>query len=289
MTSHCSPLRYPGGKRRLAGFVGRIFEENNLLDGHYAEPYAGGAGLAISLLLTEYASHIHINDISRPIYLFWKAVLSDTDALCQKIFDKKVTAEEWRRQQAVQRRTREHSRVAVAFSTFFLNRTNRSGIIRGGGMIGGCEQKGEWKLDARYNKRELIRRIEVIADYSNRISVSNDDAEKFLEKTSPTMPPKTLIFLDPPYFQQGHRLYENHYSPSDHARLASVVTKQLQRKWLISYDNHPQIRRAYRGCKRLTYSLTYSAGEKYQGSEVMFFSHDLSIPAGGRAKLSSSQ
>lgn len=277
LTRHFSPLRYPGGKGRLSPFVQRIFEENNLIDGHYAEPYAGGAAVGLSLLMLEYASHIHINDISKPVYLFWKAVLEDTDALCKRIRDRRVTPSEWKRQRTIFQNFHDYSRISVAFSMFFLNRTNRSGIIHSGGMIGGNMQTGEWKLDARYNKKELISRIETIAAYSNRISVSNKDAETLL-KTLTTLPTKTLIFLDPPYFRQGQSLYENHYQPEDHIRLAEVFKKKLRRNWIISYDNQPQIRKAYRGCRKLIYSLPYSAARRYEGSEVMFFSPDLAIP-----------
>jgi DNA adenine methylase len=277
LTRHFSPLRYPGGKGRLSPFVQRIFEENNLIDGHYAEPYAGGAAVGLSLLMLEYASHIHINDISKPVYLFWKAVLEDTDALCKRIRDRRVTPSEWKRQRTIFQNFHDYSRISVAFSMFFLNRTNRSGIIHSGGMIGGNMQTGEWKLDARYNKKELISRIETIAAYSNRISVSNKDAETLL-KTLTTLPTKTLIFLDPPYFRQGQSLYENHYQPEDHIRLAEVFKKKLRRNWIISYDNQPQIRKAYRGCRKLIYSLPYSAARRYEGSEVMFFSADLAIP-----------
>lgn len=277
VTRHFSPLRYPGGKGRLSPFVQRIFEDNNLLDGHYVEPYAGGAAVGLSLVMLEYASHIHINDISKPVYLFWKAVLDDTDALCKKIRDKQVTVSEWKRQRSILRNFHDYSRVSVAFSMFFLNRTNRSGIVHSGGMIGGYKQRGEWKLDARYNKRELISRIESIAAYSNRISVSNKDAETFLS-TITSCPTKTLTFLDPPYFRQGQSLYENHYQPADHVRLAGVFQRKLRRSWIISYDNHPQIRKAYRGCQKLVYSLPYSAARRYEGSEIMFFSPDLTIP-----------
>ncbi|MGH9684377.1 MAG: DNA adenine methylase [Candidatus Acidiferrales bacterium] len=277
LTRHFSPLRYPGGKGRLSPFVQRIFEENNLIDGHYAEPYAGGAAVGLSLLMLEYASHIHINDISKPVYLFWKAVVEDTDALCRRIRDRRVTPSEWKRQHSIFRNFHNHSRLSVAFSMFFLNRTNRSGIVHSGGMIGGYKQTGEWKLDARYNRKELISRIERIAAYSNRISLSNKDAETFL-KSLTTLPAKTLIFLDPPYLRQGQSLYENHYQPEDHIRLAGVFKEKLRQNWIISYDNHPQIRKAYRGCKKLVYSLPYSAARRYEGSEVMFFSPDLAIP-----------
>ncbi len=275
---HYSPLRYPGGKGRLAPFVQTLFEGNNLVDGHYVEPYAGGAAVALSLLLLEYASHVYINDISKPVYLFWKAVLEDTDALCRKIRDKEVTPQEWRRQRNILFHSRDHSRLSVAFAFFFLNRTNRSGIIHSGGMIGGNDQTGNWKIDARYNKQDLISRIETIAAYSNRIHVSNKDAEVFLKTTASILPDKSLIFLDPPYFEQGQSLYENHYQPNDHIRLAGMVKKRLRRNWIISYDDHPQIRTAYRGCRKLVYSLPYSAARKYEGSEVMFFSSGLAVP-----------
>ena len=278
MIRHLSPLRYPGGKGRLSGFVRLLFERNQLLDGHYVEPYAGGAAVGLSLLFLEYASQLYLNDISRPVYLFWKAVLEDTDALCRTIWDRKVTIEEWRRQRQVQRSIRQHSRVDVAYSTFFLNRTSRSGIIKGGGVIGGRGQNGEWKLDARYNKRELIGRIETAAMYSNRIQLFNLDAEAFVERILPLLPAKSLIYLDPPYFGQGHRLYENHYSSGDHGRVARFIRAKLRINWMVSYDNHPTIRRAYSDCKRLTYALPYSAGKRHEGSEVIFFNERLVIP-----------
>ncbi len=208
----------------------------------------------------------------------WKAVLDDTDALCKRIRDRLVTVSEWKRQRNILRNFHDYSRVSVAFSMFFLNRTNRSGVVHSGGMIGGYKQTGEWKLDARYNKHELISWIEAIAAYSNRISVSNKDAEAFLKTTAATFPTKTLIFLDPPYFRQGQSLYENHYQPEDHIRLARVFKRKLGRNWIISYDNHREIRKAYRGCQRLVYSLPYSAARRYKGSEVMFFSPHLTIP-----------
>jgi DNA adenine methylase len=276
---HFSPLRYPGGKGRLSPFVQTIFEGNNLMDGHYVEPYAGGAAVGLSLLLLEYASRIYINDISKPVYLFWKAVLDDTDGLCRKIRDERVTPAEWKRQRNILLHYRDHSRLSVAFAMFFLNRTNRSGIIHSGGMIGGNDQTGEWKINARYNKPELIGRIEAIAAYSNRIKLFNRDAETFLKLILPQLPTNSLLYLDPPYFEQGQSLYENHYQPEDHIRLAGVFRKKLRCNWIISYDNHPEIRKAYSGCKKLIYSLPYSASRRYEGSEVMFFSDGLRIPA----------
>lgn len=273
-----SPLRYPGGKGRLSYFLQLLFKENQLSDGHYAEPYAGGAAIALSLLIMEFASTIHINDISKPVYHFWRSALHDTDRLCKLIHDTNVTVDEWKRQRAIFQRPHSHSALQVGFALFFLNRTNRSGIVHTGGVIGGNDQSGAWKIDARYNKTELMRRVNTIAMYRNRIQVTNLDAEKFIADRVNQMPAKSLIFLDPPYFVQGHNLYENHYSARDHIRLAKLVKQRLNRKWIVSYDNHPEIRKAYAGCNKLCYSLSYSAARRYEGSEVMFFSGDLTVP-----------
>ena len=152
-----TPLRYPGGKGRLSQFVADIIQDNGLTGGHYVEPYAGGSAVALSLLMLEYASHVHINDLNRSVHAFWEAVLSDTDRLCARIKSKRISMAEWNRQRAIQADL-DADPLDLAYSTFFLNRTNRSGIILGG-VIGGKNQDGPWKLNARFNKLDLIQRI----------------------------------------------------------------------------------------------------------------------------------
>lgn len=272
-----TPLRYPGGKRKLTKFARLLFEQNGLTGGHYVEPYAGGAGLALSLLLLEYASHIHLNDISRPVYAFWYSVLKQPAALCQMIADCRVTMAEWSRQKAVQDSPQRHGRLKLGFSTFFLNRTNRSGILKGG-VIGGKNQDGPWKLTARFNKGDLITRIETIARYSDRISLHNQDAEEFIREVIPRLPEKTLVYLDPPYYVKGADLYEDHYEHKDHARVSALVGRIKKKPWIVSYDNVPEIRRLYKNYKQIKYGLNYSAQNRYAGSEVMVFSPGLAIP-----------
>jgi DNA adenine methylase len=272
-----SPLRYPGGKGMLANFMKLVIARNGLLDGHYVEVYAGGAGVVWSLLLAEYVQHVHVNDIDRALYAFWTSVLEETDELSRLIRDTKISMPVWRRQRQILNRPTEHSTVQLGFATFFLNRTNRSGII-GGGVIGGQRQTGTWKLDARFNKRDLITRIEKIARYRRRISLSRLDAADFLRQVVPTLPPKTLLYLDPPYYVKGGGLYEHHYHHHDHVLIAGMV-KQLEKPaWVVSYDAAPEILRLYRGFRRQEYDLAYSAQERYAGTEVMFFGPQLRVP-----------
>jgi DNA adenine methylase len=272
-----TPLRYPGGKGKLTDFLKLVFEQNELLDGHYVEPYAGGAGLALTLLLHSYASCIHLNDLNSSIFTFWRIVLDDPEGLCKAIRDVKVSMDEWHKQKAILTNPINHSPLEIAFSTFFLNRANRSGIIWGG-VIGGKNQDGPWKLDARFNKANLISRIEKIALYRSRIRLYNLNAADLISDVLPTLPKNTLVYLDPPYYVKGKGLYENHYIHDDHVAIAELVKKKITRPWIVSYDHAPEIVKMYKGCPTIEYGINYSAQERYKGAEVMFFSKGLKIP-----------
>jgi DNA adenine methylase len=271
-----TPLRYPGGKGKLTAYIRLIFEQNELLDGHYVEPYAGGAGIAINLLLLEYASCIHLNDLNPSIYSFWHSVVHDPEGLCRLITDTPVTMDEWHRQKAIQS-SDAPSILELGFSTFFLNRTNRSGIILGG-VIGGKDQTGNWKLDARFNKENLCKRIQSIAMYASRIRLYNLDAANLIRTVLPKLPDKSLVYLDPPYYVKGQDLYENHYFHQDHLDIANLVKHEISLPWVVSYDHAPEIMAMYQGCKSITYGINYSAQDRYKGAEAMFFSDKLTIP-----------
>ena len=272
-----SPLRYPGGKGAIGNFIKLILCQNNLLDGDYIEVYAGGAGIAWPLLFEEYIRHVYINDLNRPLFAFWQSVLKDTDRLCQLICDTSITMREWNRQKTIQDEPDDYSITEFGFSTFFLNRTNRSGILQGG-VIGGKKQNSKWKLDARFNKRDLIERIQRIARYSKRITLHNLDAADFIETILPSLSQKALVYLDPPYYGKGQELYENHYSRDDHVKIASLISNGIRQPWIVSYDATPQILELYSRYRSIQYDLSYSAQERYAGSEIMFFSESLVIP-----------
>jgi DNA adenine methylase len=275
---HFTPLRYPGGKGKLASYVKDIIRQNDLADGDYVEPYAGGAAIALELLLQEYVTKVHINDISFPVFSFWHSVLHDTDNLIRRVIDTPLTVDEWDRQKAIFKAQERHSPLDVGFATFYLNRTNRSGILNAG-VIGGRDQSGNWKIDARFNARELAFRIESIANVSSRICLTNLDAVEFLREGTGCWPSKTLIYLDPPYYEKGRHLYYDFYNPSDHRDVASLVKQSIQRQsWIVSYDDVTQIHELYDGHSRIQYTIGYSARSTRQGAEVMFFSDGLKIP-----------
>lgn len=277
MSRFKTPLRYPGGKAKLTEYIRSVLELNSLSDCHYAEVYAGGAGVGISLLMLEYATQIHLNDINPSVYAFWQSVLKMPDELCALISKTDVTVDEWRKQKVVQNKAENHSFLELGFSTFFLNRTNRSGIIRGG-VIGGKEQAGKWKLDVRFNKTDLISRIQKIATYSDRIHLTKLDAIDFISNQLPLLPKKTFIYLDPPYYVKGEGLYENHYKHNDHEQVSKAIASIQDKSWLVSYDNVPAISKLYEQFEQRIYGLKYSAQSKYTGSEVMIYSPELIVP-----------
>ncbi len=271
-------MRYPGGKQQLAPFIAELIETNSLIGGHYAEPYAGGAGVALALLLSGRVAQIHLNDLSLQIYAFWQSVTKFPDEFCKRIASASLSVDDWKAHREVVRNPTEHDLFELGFSTFYLNRCNRSGVLTGG-VIGGLEQKGRWGIDARFPRNELIRRVEVIATKADQVSVTNMDAEDFLLRHAPiSMPSNSLIYCDPPYYEQAKGLYLNWYEPSDHARIADIIQNNLALPWVVSYDGHPNVVTLYNERRRFLYPLQYSASRNYKGREVLIFSDDLALP-----------
>jgi len=272
-----SPLRYPGGKRKLANYIKLVVGQNDLLGGQYVEPYAGGSAVALALLFEGYVSHVHINDLCRSVYAFWYAVLNETESLCSRIRSIPVTMDEWYRQRAIQEQACEVPLLDLGFSTFFMNRTNRSGIITGG-VIGGKDQNGPYKLDARYNIENLVDRIRRVASYRDQISIYNEDAADLITKVLPNLTTRALVYLDPPYYSKGKDLYQNNYEYEDHKRISGMFAN-VQQSWIVTYDNTPEIMELYRDYRHIVYHFHYSAADRYKSSEVMFFCSSLNAPS----------
>jgi len=275
---HPSPLRYPGGKKKLANFITQAIIENNIQGGTYIEPFAGGASVALQLLFMEHVNNIIINDIDKSIYSFWYSVLHKTDELCELISDTPITIEEWKKQKTIQINKEKTDELILGFSTFFLNRTNRSGIITGG-AIGGREQTGKWKIDVRFNKDDLIKRIRKIALYASRIQLYNKDAIDFINNIRSQLNDRTLIYFDPPYYTQGASLYANHYTHVDHEMLSRFI-QELKCKWILTYDYTHKIIEMYPNVERRLLILGYTVAKKVKGLEMIAFCDNFIIPEG---------
>ncbi|WP_074035255.1 DNA adenine methylase [Exiguobacterium sp. AT1b] len=278
-----SILRYPGGKSQLKKFIQELITLNRLENATYIEPYAGGAGLALSLLFKGDVKKVIINDYDLAIWSVWNTVLTNPEELKKRIIEEEISIENWhfhrvnyQKIKSMETALSEADQLDLAFSTLFLNRTNISGIIKGG-VIGGVNQTGNYKLDCRYNKKTLIKKIDLISSYSSSIELHNLDAIEFVNKVVKNQnPDKTLVFFDPPYYKKGPDLYSNFYSHDDHLKIAEIIQKaDLQCKWITTYDECSEIKEMYSSSRGYLYTLKYSLADKRSANELMFISNNL--------------
>lgn len=275
-----SPLRYPGGKSCLTQFITEVARNNELIGGRYMELYAGGAGAALNLLYDKIFNSIHINDYDYAIYSFWYAVKNQTEDLINLIEKTPITLAEWHRQKEIFDKGRENEQLDLGLATFFLNRTNRSGIIFKAGPIGGFSQTGNYLIDVRFNKKNLIERIEKIGNYADQIHLTNQDATEIIRNIGDYTDDisQTFLYLDPPYYNKGKQLYLNNYEHIGHEGLAQQVsTLPDDLRWLISYDNVDQIKSMYDRYRMSTFDLNYTLQSKKFGSELLIFSNNLNL------------
>jgi DNA adenine methylase len=273
---YLSPLRYPGGKGRMAPYIARLLASQDPRPRAYAEPFAGGAGAALRLLVDEEVSTIYINDLSPGIAAFWRCVFEHTDALTARIMEAPVDVDAWHTARAIYEQPQGHSDLALGFATFFLNRCNRSGIL-GARPIGGLDQTGRWKIDARFNRDNLADRVRLLGGYRGRVHVSQLDARDFL-RTLEAQGTDVLVYVDPPYLVQGEDLYLDSLRPEDHAELAGLL-RASGLPWFLTYDVHEQITTGlYGGLRTAEFDIAHTAQKQHIGAEYAVFSDALTVP-----------
>ncbi len=272
-----SPLRYPGGKGKLAPLMELLIEKTGHRGGTYVEPFAGGAGIALELLEKDVVKDIVINDLDKGIYSFWRAMLTETERFIYDIRNIALTIDEWNNQRDIVENCNKYS-YELGFATFYLNRTNRSGIIKGG-VIGGIEQNGNWKMDARFNREGLIDRIIKIANRKKHIHIYNKNVSSFIHHYLPKFEQNTFVYFDPPYFEKGNQLYLNFFSFDDHARIEEMINSHVNCDWVITYDDVTEIADVYRNHVLRRFNLNYSAGIKRRASEIIIFKNKGMIPS----------
>lgn len=284
---YISPLRYPGGKARVAPYLTRLMKAQPRRPTIYAEPFAGGAGAALKLLVDEVVRNIKINDLSPGIAAFWRSVFFDTEQLARRIENAEVSMEEWHRAHAIFTSEAEHEDIDLGYATFFLNRCNRSGILSAR-PIGGMAQNGNWKIDARFNKNELATRVRLLGQYRRRVQVSQLDARDFLSKLEPTSL-DGFVYVDPPYIVQGENLYLDSLSYEDHRQLAIQLSSSLV-PWMLTYDVSETITKdLYPGLRTAKFNIAHTAQKQHVGSEYVVFGDHVNVPsidllAGSNAK-----
>ena len=272
-----SPLRYPGGKSKIAPLIRLIIEKTGGSDITYIEPFAGGAGVALSLLIEGAVDQIVINDYDKAIYSFWRALKEAPQELIDLIEHTPLTIDEWKHQKDIYSTQNKRYSVELGFAAFYLNRTNRSGILSAG-PIGGYNQTGNYGMGARFNRDALIGRIQEIAKYKSQIVVYNKEIRSFISGVIPKYQANAFVYFDPPYFENGQRLYKNFFSPTDHTDIALSIINGVNCPWVITYDDVPELRGIYSDFVQRRYNLNYSAANKGKGSEIIIFKDSYLLP-----------
>lgn len=274
MATTYTPIRYPGGKTKLYPEIRAILEMNDLLGHPYAELFAGGAGLAIKLLLKGDVSSIVINDYDRAVYCMWDAIVNHAEEMCEFIDSAVLDIETWKK---VRDMYQNHDGVGdfeLGKAAFYLNRTNVSGILSGG-VIGGLEQTGNYKMDVRFNRKTLKKKIMDIAARRDDIEVTRLDAEDFIDDRMGDS--ELFAYLDPPYVQKGPGLYRSAFDEAKHRSLARKVG-DARSKWVVTYDADDLIDDIYGNYERGDLEISYTANVKTVGKEKIILGPGLKWP-----------
>ncbi len=269
MARSLSPLRYPGGKSKIYEKVKNLIITNDFEGRTYVEPFAGGFGIGIGLLFEGLVQTAILNDYDSHIYHFWYSVLNDTENLLRLISDTPITIEEREKQKTNYSDTNASS-LMDGFATLFLNRVNFSGVIKGG-PIGGLAQTGTYKIDCRFNKADISKKIENIAKLKGKIKLYNTDAGYLIEKNLIKMKNPMFLNIDPPYVIKGSKLYTNYFTELNHKNLQDVIVRDLNDKfpWIITYDDCELVRKLYGQFHIHEYNITHNAGRNIQGKELL--------------------
>lgn len=270
-----SPLRYPGGKARVAPYIASLIRAQSPRPSIYAEPFAGGAGAALRLLVDEQVSTILLNDLSPGIAAFWRCVFHDTEKFAHAIETAIVDLEHWEQARQVFQTPNEQDDFDLGFATFFLNRCNRSGILTAR-PIGGLQQTGKWKIDARFNRVDLAKRVRRLGQYRRRVKISQLDGREFM-KSLEHMGQEVFAYVDPPYIVQGEDLYLDSLSSEDHSLLADQL-RNSPNAWMLTYDVSERVtEELYSGLRMAKFDIAHTAQRQHIGSEIVVFSDSLNV------------
>lgn len=285
---HVSPLRYPGGKARLGPLLADLLrEQHSPVPQVFVEPFAGGAGAGLYLLRQGVVDRLVLNDAHPGVAAFWRSIVTYPEEFCTLIRETSASLENWHRARDVlQNASPSTDDLTLGFATFFLNRTNRSGILINAYPIGGLDQAGKYKIGDRYNPDALVERVHAIAAMSERITVTQEDGTDLLSRAGAlgSVADEVFALVDPPYVGMGHRLYELAFTQEDHERLAAAL-KSAPYRWVLTYDDVPLVRGLYPPEWCTTFEKSYSAARAYRGQEIMVFSENTTRDTRTRAGI----
>lgn len=281
-----TPLRYPGGKAWLAHYVEKFISFNKLEVDTLVEPFAGGAAVSITLLQKSIIEQAYISEIDPLIVAFWEATLNRTEELIEIVLSMSVDLETWHymRGYLQEKSTTNLDVVELAAAFLFLNRTSYSGIIKAG-PLGGKDQRSRYKINCRFNKPRIAKKIEAIGELKGRLNVIKSDGLELMEKMASSRFESIVFYVDPPYYGAGKDLYRHYFTDKEHIEL-SVFLESVDKPWLLSYDNADFIKELYKHKTKSPIYTDYQSGHFKKGVKELLISNYLIPPLAPEVTLS---
>ena len=279
MKPSVTPLRYPGGKTWLLGYVRKFIEFHKLESLTVIEPYAGSASISIGLLNNNIVDRAYLCEKDPLIVAFWNAILKHNDELVESLRLLEVSLDTWHSfKKYLSREAAEKFNIQdLALAFLFYNRANFSGIINAG-PLGGKKQISQYKIDCRFNKERLVKKIKKLGEFTDRIQVVLGDGVQFMKSTLSSSDIDNLFFyVDPPYYNAGKVLYRHYFTEKDHTDLSDFL-KSLDSPWLLSYDDSEIIKSLYRANTTSPVYTDYQSGHFKKGVKELLISNRLIPP-----------
>jgi DNA adenine methylase len=272
-----SPLRYPGGKRRLAPYITALLDLHGLEPGVFVEPYAGGASVGLELLHFQLIERLVLGDRDPMIIAFWQTVRDDVDWLCRQVEQVDLDLDTWRRM----KRGRFRSRRSLALACLYLNRTSFNGSLhRQAGPIGGQTQASDYAIGCRFPRQRLVRRLRACSELSDRIDIAQpQEAMKTVRQArdhARQHDMSAFFYLDPPFWDKSQRLYRYGFTETEHERLADAL-HWVKDPFVLSYDAAPEIVELYKGHRGRSIALIellYTGTARSAGQELVISNLD---------------
>ena len=285
MRSSLIPLRYPGGKASLLNYIEKFITSNKISVQAILEPYAGSAAISIGLLSKGTISKAYINDSDQMIFAFWKTVMNNNKELIEMIDSLEVNLDAWfcYRKYLVDKPLTKFNEKDVAMAFLFLNRTSYSGIVKAG-PLGGKRQQSRYKIDCRFNKENLKKKIKSIEALSPKVKVFNMDGIQFMKEIIRENE-DVLIYADPPYYNVGKLLYNQYFDDNKHIQLADYLKQIEEQPWLLSYNANKFIMNLYSDQKMVPIYLDYHTGPYRRNIMEYLFSNRVIPPFEARERI----
>jgi DNA adenine methylase len=284
-----SLIRYPGGKSKLCQQIIDKLSSYITPNTIYYEPFFGGGGIGLKLLKNPplksplgmryifypTISSIWINDKDIGISCLWTSVIKYAEKLKRKIIDFKPSVFDFyafkRELLRLDRKPiLEDDIVDIGFKKLAIHQISYSGLgTKSGGPLGGINQQSKYLIDCRWSPKYLCKKIDNFHTLFSNINIeqqycTNEDFGVLLNNANTNC----LVYLDPPYYVKGNELYQCGFNENDHVRLSNML-RIANYKWLLSYDDCPEIRKLYWWANTESLSVNYTINTSNNKNELL--------------------